>query len=71
MNEGYSASEARALREIFTPSFEGTFSLGCPLLDDSVARLLRRAKNTTVIFVTSKKKFDRLRSIRCWTLPVP
>ena len=41
---GLSAAEARALRDVFTPAFEGSFRLECPQLDESMKRSLKRLK---------------------------
>ena len=40
---GLSAAEARALRDVFTPAFEGSFRLECPQLE-SMKRSLKRLK---------------------------
>ena len=43
MMNGLSAAEARALRDVFTPAFEGSFRLECPQLE-SMKRSLKRLK---------------------------
>ena len=40
---GLSVAEARALRDVFTPAFEGSFRLECPQLE-SMKRSLKRLK---------------------------
>ena len=47
MTDGLPPAEAKALREIFTPSFESSFTLQCPLLDESMGRTLKRLKGSS------------------------
>lgn len=49
MGSGMPSTEAKALREVFSPSFEGSFSLQCPKLEHSMKRRLVK---------TSRKKSD-------------
>jgi hypothetical protein len=47
MLNGLSPAEAKALREIFNPSYEGSFTLQCPILDESMGRTLKRLKGSS------------------------
>ncbi|KZR97659.1 Uncharacterized protein APZ42_007340 [Daphnia magna] len=47
MLNGLSPSEAKALREICNPSYEGSFTLQCPILDESMGRTLKRWKGSS------------------------
>ncbi|KAK4009601.1 hypothetical protein OUZ56_018735 [Daphnia magna] len=47
MLNGLSPAEAKALREIFNPWYEGSFTLQCPILDESMGRTLKRLKGSS------------------------
>ncbi|EFX70828.1 hypothetical protein DAPPUDRAFT_327777 [Daphnia pulex] len=47
MLNGLSPAEAKALREIFNPTYEGSFTLQCPILDESMGRTLKRLKGSS------------------------
>ena len=42
-----SPAEAKALRQIFTPTFKSSFTLQCPLLDEFMGRTLKRLKGSS------------------------
>jgi Reverse transcriptase (RNA-dependent DNA polymerase) len=47
MLNGLSPTEAKALREVFNPTYEGSFTLQCPILDESMGRTLKRLKGSS------------------------
>jgi hypothetical protein len=47
LRDGLLPAEAKAVREIFTPSFESSFTLQCPLLDESMGRTLKRLNGSS------------------------
>ena len=81
MVDGMSPAEAKALRDMFNPTFEGSFALQCPILDESMGRTLKRLKGssgTVVDFVektwlsTHYKVMDVARPlIQLWGLLPP
>ncbi|KZR97601.1 Uncharacterized protein APZ42_007426, partial [Daphnia magna] len=47
MLNGLSPAEAKALREIFNPWYEGSFKLQGPILDETMGRTLKRLKGSS------------------------